>query len=332
MSHPVLPPNPCLVAILLVIKTRAGVHSVFHYPENPGQDKPHIKLDYENSSEEESSVSSDDDSYSSLEDEGHNHHHEGRSTGNSTEPDMDEAGSASPVKRDGAYGSTWKRAAASRDGLFGLPRDIHHFLCPPRTAHKRRFEMSIDGRVFLGWPVFAREDGTWKRRKKERPAKSEISVAMEEAKSSKMSAEPQDGSEDRTFMQIDAELGESTGNDSAVDDQGLVIRAPQGDATTNEPEELQLSRDMASQHVRGQLHMFHVVFVMNPPPVEYQLRVDEMYNHVVKKFSRALNLEQSRSDFVFRAAEKIKSLHAKHGIFLLHLVRPLLEPNAPQNH
>ncbi|MCJ1243757.1 Nitrogen permease regulator 3 [Trapelia coarctata] len=319
MSSHVLPPNPCLVAILLIIKTRAGVHRVFHYPENPGQDKPHIKLDYENSSEEESSISSGDDSYSSLEDEVYNHNQEGKTTGNSTEPEMDESGSASPAKHDAGVGSAWRRAGGSRDGLFGLPRDIHHFLCPPRTVHKRRFEMSIDGRVFLGWPVFAREDGTWKRKKKERPPKSDISVVKEEVENSKLPADTQDGSEHRTSMQIDADLGETTGNDSAIEDQEAVkgnTSAVDGvHATPNQTGNPHLPQDIPAQPVKDQLHMFHIVFVMNPPPLEYQLRVDEMYIHVVKKFSRALKLEQSRSDFVLRAAEKIKSLYLKHESF-----------------
>jgi len=316
MSYHVLPPNPCLVAILFVIKTRAGVHRVFHYPENPGQDKPHIKLDYENSSEEGSSTPSDDESYSSLEDESYNHNQEGKSTGNSTEPEMDESGSASPAKHDAGVGSAWRRAGASRDGLFGLPRDIHHFLCPPRTAHKRRFEMSIDGRVFLGWPVFAREDGTWKRKKKERPPKSDVSRVKEEREISDMPAEPSDNSEVRTSMQIDADLGDTTENDSATEDQGSVKEI----ISAVHAEDPHLPRDIIAQPVKDQLHMFHVVFVMNPPPLEYQLRVDEMYVHVVKKFSRALELEQSRSDFVLRAAEKIKSLYLKHGTFCRHPV------------
>lgn len=317
MSYPVLPPNPCLVAILLIVKTRVGVHRVFHYPENPGQDKPHIKLDYENSSEGGSSISSEDDSYSSLEDEAYIHNPEGKSTRNLTEPELDELGSASPAKHDERFGSDWRRVDAPRDGLFGLPRDIHHFLCPPRTAQKRRFEMSIDGRVFLGWPVFAREDGTWKRKKKERPPNSEIGVVKQKVKGSGEPAEPQEGSEDRTPMQIDADLGETTGNDSAIEDQEPARRNTSvinEDAVPNHAEDVEVSHGIGVQHPRDQLHMFHVVFVMNPPPIEYQLRVDEMYVHVVKKFSRALKLEQSRSDFVLRAADKIKSLLAKHGV------------------
>ena len=322
MSHHVLPPNPCLVAILFIIKTRAGVHRVFHYPEHPGQDKPHIRLDYENSSEEESSSSSGDESYSSLEDEAHTHNLEGKSTGNSTEPEMDESGSASPAKHDAGVGSAWRRAGASRDGLFGLPRDIHHFLCPPRTAHKKRFEMSMDGLVFLGWPVFAREDGTWKRRKKEKPPKSDITVVKEEVENADGSAEPQDGPDDRTSMQIDADLGETTENESAIEDQGCVDGNPSAvhgdDAASRYAEDIYLPEDIVVQTPKDQLHMFHIVFVMNPPPLEYQLRVDEMYIHVVKKFSRALKLEQSRSDFVFRASEKIKSLYQKQGTFFQH--------------
>lgn len=37
---PPLPPNPCLVAIALVIDSKSGPRFVFHYPAHPRDDLP----------------------------------------------------------------------------------------------------------------------------------------------------------------------------------------------------------------------------------------------------------------------------------------------------
>ena len=56
------------------------------------------------------------------------------------------------------------------------------------------------------------------------------------------------------------------------------------------------------------MSMFHVVFVMNPPTLEYHIRVQEMYDNVVKKFSKALKYEQTHSGWVEREAKKILTM------------------------
>lgn len=58
--------------------------------------------------------------------------------------------------------------------------------------------------------------------------------------------------------------------------------------------------------------MFHVVFVMNPPPLEYHLRVREMYDNVVKKLSRAIKWEQARSSYVSKEATIIATCTERH--------------------
>ena len=40
-SYP-LPPNPCLVAILLLVKTTSEPRIIFHYPPKPGEDNSHF--------------------------------------------------------------------------------------------------------------------------------------------------------------------------------------------------------------------------------------------------------------------------------------------------
>lgn len=51
--------------------------------------------------------------------------------------------------------------------------------------------------------------------------------------------------------------------------------------------------------------MFHVVFVMNPPIVEYGYRIDEMFHYVVSRLSLVLRYEQAKSNYVWNEAQKI---------------------------
>ncbi|MCJ1284800.1 Nitrogen permease regulator 3 [Xylographa opegraphella] len=309
MPPSVLPPNPSLVAIILMIKTRAGIHHVFHYPPDPGHDKPHVKLDYENSSEEDTGDSSEEDGCSSLEDE-RPENDAATSTGNTNDVDIDESGSASPQKTDM---DGWKRSDVSRNGFLGLPVGLQHLLCPDAKAHKKRFEMTIDGRVFLGWPICSRENGLWQRKKNSKvPEAPVIDVDM----SSTPTEQTADNHAQRSTVQLHEDSGETTGNDTGAEDDETPELPSLTDLGGSHKlvDEYHQNKDMAAHSLKELLNMFHVVFVMNPPPLEYQLRVDEMYDHVVKKFTRALTWEQRRSNFVLNEAQKIRRLEAKHGM------------------
>ena len=79
------------------------------------------------------------------------------------------------------------------------------------------------------------------------------------------------------------------------------------------PEEVfKPKRAKEEQLSKDNLKMFHVVFVLDPPPLEYHLRTKEMYDHVIKKFSRALRWEQARSNYVSKEASAISSAGKGH--------------------
>jgi nitrogen permease regulator 3-like protein len=303
MSTPALPPNPSLVAIILVARTRKGVKRIFHYPPNPGKEKPHIKSYHDESSADESSSTTGDD-YSSVEDdplEDVNGHHARNGTS-----ELDESGSASPEKPHG--GHPWRDAEERKKNFLGLPYGFERLLCPTAAFHKKRFEMTISGLTFLGWPVFARENGEWKRKRKSRGPREHarrMSTISEQQLANIQRPEP---------TQADESIGETTGIESTEDEHEPPIeddtsKYPGGLVPMQEDDETEDATDKAQKD----LSMFHVVFVMNPPPLEYQLRLDEMYKHVVKKFSRAMKWEQARSHYVQRECDKLKSLKAKHG-------------------
>ena len=305
MSAQLLPPNPSLVAIILIIRTRQGVKHVYHYPPNPGKDKPHVKLDYEHSSEEEESSSEASDS--SVEDDARWQPDRDVKDDSRDDANLDESSSASPDKKMALDQERWNPKE-----LLGLPLGFESFLCPPATYHKRRFEMTIDALTFLGWPCFARENGEWKRKSKSvRDHRRRMSTISERNQGEPLAK--------KTSAEVDEELGETTGHES-VDENA---KGEPGAATNGESDKLEAAsgaetdrKGASSPAVGHGLSMFHVIFVMNPPPLEYHLRVDEMYKHVVKKFSRALKWEQARSNYVLRECEKLKSMKARHGRFM----------------
>ena len=292
MASSMLPPNPSLVAIILIIKTGSGgPRRVFHYPPKPGHDKPHVKLDYENSSSDSSSSSGNEaySGYSSLEDDSF----------------LNKSGSASPEKRD----SISLEESRNRDeGFLGLPNDLPHLLCPPPTLHQKKFEISIGGWVFLGRPVFARDNGEWKRRK---PKKAKAGKETENTR-----LKPTESSR-KTSAQHDDNLAESSGYDSVVDEEEATTcdEAAEGFKALRiqEISEKQ-EREKTEQSWKEVLNMFHVVFVLDPPPHEHQVRVNDMYKHVVKKFSRALKWEQARSEYVLEESLRMREVETRGGV------------------
>lgn len=307
MSSLALYPNPCLVAIILTTKTRTGVHHVFHYPANPGQDKSYVRSDDGDSSDDSSTGwSTDAADLSSVEyDEDDEKTNNGRGTGN--EPGVDESLSASPDKNT----SGW-RGPESHDRFLGLPFGLQHFLCPAETANKKRFEMTIDGLVFLGWPVFSKDNGVWRKKKRKKSKDLQSSTNETQIKVARGTEDPGDPSR-KDSMHDGQNTGETTeeetGEETGMEDKDQAVWDPTHETTVSTDDKPQ-DNAYSSKEL---LNMFHVVFVMNPPPLEYQLRVDQMYHNVVKKFSKALRWAQTRSNFVLEETEKIRELKSKNG-------------------
>ena len=327
------PSNPSLVAIIFIIQTDSGPRHVFHYPPRPGKDKPQIRLDYDSSSDEEFSSSSDL-GYGSPEDEKSSDDETAKyqNEGSRLELDIDESGSVSPEKSDG---TAWNRSRSGQTDFLGLPLGLKHLLCPPRTAHKNKFEISIDGLTFLGWPVFSRKNGKWQRKKKRKKKKKRANVDIS------TQSNPQGNSNayepGRLSMQNedgeDGEPNQTSGDDSPIEDIGTIAwdhTTVIPDAIFPRAEEYNRNRDTVSDQGKEKLNMFHIVFILDPPPLEHQVRVSDMYNHVVKKFCRALRFEQAQSDYVLREAGKIRELEAKGGMSNLKK-RPHHLPDTIQN-
>ena len=73
-----------------------------------------------------------------------------------------------------------------------------------------------------------------------------------------------------------------------------------------ERKENEVEKDVEKEEEdEGGMTMFNVVFMMNVPKEEEDARVQEVYEHIVKKFNKALNHAQSSDNYVWKESEMI---------------------------
>jgi hypothetical protein len=283
MSTATTSPNPSLLAILLIVQVRtgSGAEIVFHYPPDPlSAERPSYKTDSTDEDEEDSS-SSDSEESSSEDDfdlftsrlrngQGASPNPDGQS------PSSDDEESNYLSKRGTRDNGQWK---PSWEPLLGLGGDgLVSLLAPGRVWHKRKFELGINDLTFLGRPVYAREDGFWRRQKRRRAPKA--------------------GDEGITSDSTTSENGQDGDEEGGQDSSTDPVDNKQGQSSKETP--------------KSQLTMFHVVFVMDPSPLEHTARVKEMYDHVVKKLSKVLKWAQAHHDYVWQQSELLQSIRSTH--------------------
>lgn len=326
MSSIARPPDPCLVAIILIVRSRAGPRLVFHYPPNPLSEngfRPTLKGRRISRTRSGGIIRGNDSDISdasgptSDEDEEENHAvaagigsggvGASRRTSNfsvaaddSSAPAVSGAdsqrsarflhkkrGGMSDVEEESGARVSGKREEEDEDdagsrspgeSILGLQMDVwEKLLSPSRAWHKRRFEVGINDLAFVGWPVFVRDDGTWrKQRRKEKK-----------------------GSRDWEGK----ELGHNEMEDGR--DEAVEANADANGAATSQD----MGRDSRDSDDKDAMTMFNVVFVLDPPLLEYSARVREIYDNIIKKFAKALKWEQARTDYVWRESQHI--LHLK---------------------
>ena len=309
MSADVFPPNPSLVAILLVVKTRSEPRLVFHYPPKPGEDNARYQHIFKEATRADTSTSSDETETS--EDEPAPIEDLSTAQKSDSPPYADEVGSVSPEKKDGfpekVADTQWNDLFSYRAGMLAK------LLCPAKNHDKRRMELGLDGKVFLGQPVFVGSNGEWRRRKPRRT-------------SSKSTAQPSDfraslhmeGISDREKDENPiSDNIDSQSNDNVTDERDDYDDAQIVEKSTEVWDGATHTVSRQEKKPKAPLQMFQVSFVLNPPQLEHHLRVKEMYDNVTKKFTKALRWEQGRSDYVAREASTIisaiKQLHKSSG-------------------
>ncbi|KAI5291731.1 Nitrogen permease regulator 3 [Ascosphaera aggregata] len=174
-----------------------------------------------------------------------------------------------------------ENAPASWESLFGLRTYVwEKLLCAAESFRKRKFEVGINDLAFVGWPVFVKPDGTWKTAKSRK----------------KKHREPSDS---------------QTEGHPSTRVSGLAEELQHAMKDTKEKTASSGKDDMA---------MFNVVFVLNPPALEYNLRLKDQYDNVVKKFNKGLKAEQARAGYVWEEVQIIMNIkdRARHSRCSIH--------------
>ncbi|KAI9713948.1 MAG: Nitrogen permease regulator 3 [Bogoriella megaspora] len=350
-----LPPNPYLVAILLVAQSKAGPRFVFHYPPRPSKYQGSAKRQSTSYTAHGTNTSPSNDSESSSSDETAWNSDD---AGEHTENDVIGSRTSGSKRHDNVavVSSTGRRLKTTRGGtinddeelftessdndsrsgvtgkggpsvygtgfyewekVLGFSTDgLQKLLSPPKAYHKRKFEVCLDGFVFLGCPMFVREDGSWKKdkRRKQQSEHQSDAVSLDPQAREEAAAEGKtdnfaDGveSDDLKRMESSQEL---PGDAAKANQERLKKTAGSlhpSDAAVETPGAI----NMPGKAKKSKLTMFHVVFIMNPPPLEYKMRIDDMYVNTVRQFAKILKLEQAHSFYVWSQSKIILKLKQK---------------------
>jgi hypothetical protein len=363
-----LPPNPCLVAILLVAKTRAGPRLVFHYPANPSasaassshnpnwygtpgnttDDIDSLDSDWSSGSGDGGPTDDEDD-----DDEGSRSSKAwsrgSRFSGGRAGSKQDTTGSFRSVRTKSAPGGSreeldedvvesertadgdvagqeetkdeWKAKEQDErewERLLGFSADaLGMLLTPGRSFNKRRFEVGLDPLAFVGAPMFIRDDGLWKKKRRKKRSgvddseddaisqhdhANNVQLASNQSKSRSGDSFSGAGSAAKERPLSLADLEQVPGFESAYG-HGLLSGAASDIGSE--------TKSTSTTGNDGDMTMFNIVFVLSPPTLEHHIRVEEMYDYVAKRFAKALKDEQAQSSYVSNEVRLISSMKEK---------------------
>jgi len=179
MLSNVIPPDACLVAVALVIRSRDGPRFVFHYPPRPDtkvrRRKPLYGTELDLSGDDDSSDDAFPDDDDDLEDIGFKLHQdlEKLDLGKSKSRRLD------PWDGDHHYSTPDGQLVVPWEHLFEFEtRDLESILTPARPYHKKRFQLTLDPLTYLAYPIHIREDGQWRKKRREKKQKRLMTDSM----------------------------------------------------------------------------------------------------------------------------------------------------------
>jgi hypothetical protein len=339
---PPLPPSSSLHTILLVTKSRSlGPRLVFHYPPTSpsaaslAANTPAAWYGTVTSTSDDTGSSSSDwdssteDGAGDDEDVGSRNSGSGRGGGSRSvhshrtwltaggfkalegfdEDDNglgDDIGGDSGRKSSGHDRDGKSGTSAEWETVLGFKKDaLEKMLCPGKSFNKKRFELGVEGIVFVGAPMFVRDDGGWKKGRR-------YGVGREKSMSAN-NEEQADGQDNQKAYDEDASVDlEESEPERFVYPEGFEPGYGHGLMSGAASEGVsEAGSDTRSQSTNGStpdMTMFNIVFVLNPPALEYQLRVKEMYDNVVRKYAKALKYEQAKFDYVWQESKRIMAM------------------------
>ncbi|CDK24760.1 unnamed protein product [Kuraishia capsulata CBS 1993] len=209
----------------------------------------------------------------------------------------DDASKASSMNNSGTLGSlpnTKSLASNNNDKdsdagdiskVFGFDIDfLSEVVSPPKGLCNTRFELTVNDMAFLGLPIHVHDDGNWR------------TSTRKHVHHSKSKTKGRSRKDSRAIQHKRSKRSIANENDGA--DSG-----PENNESDGE-----LGSDDADEANDCPMHMFHLVFVMNPPVMEYNYRTDEMYHYVVSRLSLVLRYEQQKNNYIWHEASKILKL------------------------
>lgn len=281
--------NPGLIAVALVIRSRDGPRFVFHYPPQPtttqaSQREMKYGTELDQSETEDKIQEDDDGDESDLEDGGY------QLNVGFGKLDMSEKASSTQGKARDVDSSDGDDHYDLPSGEHFVPwehlgefstQDLESILTPSRAFHKKKFELSLDPLYFVTYPIHVREDGLWKKKKPKKIKKTKGGAEVE------VDGEDEKPVDSEQKVDNDNDNGEGEGKGKADDEN---------------------SED-CDDH--GGMTMFNVVFVLNVYREEEDERIQDIYEHVIKKFNKALKHAQAQSNYVWKESEMILSMKEK---------------------
>jgi hypothetical protein len=207
---------------------------------------------------------------------------------------------------DGGSRSRKKGGDHDWDTVLGFKTDaLEKILSPSKEFNKRRFELGVESVVFVGAPMFVRDDGLWRklRRRRRKPLDRGKVADGDLATDLTTTDDPEDTGVPETPVKPPRQepFVYPEGFEPGYG-HGSVSSGPSGapsEAGSDVPS------NSTTQDNSPDMTMFNVVFVLDPPTLEYQQRVKDMYDNVSRKYAKALKYEEARFQYVWKESKRI---------------------------
>ncbi|KAI1094176.1 nitrogen permease regulator of amino acid transport activity 3-domain-containing protein [Rostrohypoxylon terebratum] len=164
--------------------------------------------------------------------------------------------------------------------VAGYPtKDLESLLTPSRAFHKKLFHVSLEQLCFASYPVYAPENGIWRKKKKQPKYQAPRSPENADAASKSGDYLPSDVPQ--------------------IETRDMAEEAAAG-ITPEEPDEK-----------KSGMTMFNLVFILNPKKHEAKELCENLYLHILKKINKAYKYSQQKSDFVWKESKRILAMKDK---------------------
>ncbi|ODV69312.1 UPF0171-domain-containing protein [Hyphopichia burtonii NRRL Y-1933] len=282
-------PNPSLLGILFVISTHSGPQLVFKYPPDLSNERiqKRIRRKKVKSASFGRNSNTDIDDTSSSDDDGD-------AEDDYEVVDSDEDSNVQEFETENEWDSS------HLDFYMGTKKDIFSFLDEQERQRKLKLKKSENELNF-----------------KEKPHNSidAIKISDNDFSSNLLGFEPDYLSEiltppkqmcnSRFEIMIENSIFLGLPIHNYDDGSWRITKKKHSKSNKNADEEDNVNNN---ENIKHSMNMFHVVFIMNPPIIECNYRIDEMFHYVISRLSLVLRYEQLKHDYVWNQVKLISKL------------------------